>query len=89
MTIECEGKPGERMPVSSVTGVEGPDDGLPGKTAVDVEVLGDVIGVVEIDEIEMGDWDVNQERAQSEDEANQDGAGAGGFGHSLGGYYKG
>ena len=70
LNIEHVGKPGEGMPVGSITAGEGPGDICPTQTGQHVRVLRHVFRVVEIGEGGMG-----KRPKQAEDDGCQQGAG--------------
>ena len=53
LDVEHIRNPGERKPVRGVAGCEGPLEAVEGQAVADVRVLGDVDGIVEVDELEV------------------------------------
>ena len=62
--------PGERKPVGGVKGAKGPDDRLRREAAADVRIVGDEIGIVVVNEIEMANLEINGDNCQQQGEAN-------------------
>jgi hypothetical protein len=59
LAIEHVRKAGERKPIVVVEGSEGPPDAIPAESIADVRIIGDVNGIVIIDEIVRADLAVN------------------------------
>ena len=68
LIVQQVGEPGQGMPVGALVGGEGPVDALRGQAVFQVPVPIDVVGVVEVDEVEgdrlaEDDGDRQQEQA--------------------------
>ena len=57
--IDHVGQPGDGKPVGAMKGGECPAKSFPGKPGLYMEVLGNVVGIVEIDKVEPGGFPVN------------------------------
>ena len=65
------GKPGEGMPVAGVAGGEGPGNGVARDAMLDGKVQQDVIGIVVVDEVEMGRGPVNGEGDEGKEQTEE------------------
>ena len=67
LPIEHEGKRGERKPIAHLGVSEGPDDALVAQALLDFGAVGDVLVVVEIEELETGRLGVDQADRQEQE----------------------
>ena len=56
------GNPGKGMPTTKVTRSESPTDTVPGHPDLNMKVLGDVIVVIKVDELVMGNGPIAEQR---------------------------
>lgn len=55
------GNPGERVPVGGVAEIEGPFETFPREAGADVGVEGDVVGIIDVEQREMGGLPIDGE----------------------------
>jgi tetratricopeptide (TPR) repeat protein len=65
------GQPCQRMPVGGVSGVEGPDEALPGQSYSDMGIFQDIPSVVVVDELVIAYLPVNRPDGDDQEEACQ------------------
>ena len=79
-------QPGERMPVSCISGRKRPHQGPPAKTFLDPLIVGDIQWIVEVDEIVLQHPSIKQggHRCQQETDSPSQSFGLSGFLHQFG-----
>ena len=63
MAVEHMGNPRQRMPVAGIPAGKCPGHPGPGQTGNDMEIIGDVLGIIKVDELVAGDGPITDQRA--------------------------